>query len=83
MEGEIKKLKKAGKDMTILGSGSILTQLAEAGLIDTYQVMLDPVALGDGTPILQGLKHKLDLQLVQTRTFKSGVILLSYEPLKK
>lgn len=83
MEAEIKKLKQDGKDMTILGSGSILTQLAEAGLIDTYQIMLDPVALGSGTPLLQGLKHKLDLQLVQTRTFKSGVILLTYEPLKK
>ena len=44
---EIKKLKQTpGKDMTLLGSGSILTQLAEQGLIDEYQVMIDPVVIG-------------------------------------
>ena len=44
---EIKKLKATSKkDMTILGSGSILTQLAEAGLMDSFQFMVDPIALG-------------------------------------
>lgn len=84
IEAEVKKLKKeSGKDLTILGSGSILTQLAAAGLVDVYQVMIDPVALGDGTPYLSGLPHKLDLQLTETRAFKSGVVLLSYQPMKK
>jgi dihydrofolate reductase len=47
---EIKKMKQQpGKDMTVLGSGSILTQFAEKGLIDEYQIMVDPVVLGDGT----------------------------------
>ena len=41
---EVKKLKKNGKDMTILGSGSIVTLFAEHGLIDEYQIMVDPVA---------------------------------------
>jgi len=70
-----------GKDMCILGSGSIITQLADAGLIDEYQFMVDPVALGAGTPTFKGLKKKLDLKLTTSRTFKSGVILLSYQPL--
>ena len=84
IEAEVKKLKKeSGKDLTILGSGSILTQLAAAGLIDTYQVMIDPVALGGGTSYLSGLPHKLDLQLTGSRTFKSGVVLLTYQPIKK
>lgn len=74
---EIKKLKQLpGKNMTLLGSGSILTQLAEQGLIDEYQIMIDPVALGDGTPIFKGLKRRLSLKLTTTRTFKSGVVLL-------
>ena len=78
---EIKKMKQeSGKGMTLLGSGSIITQLAEQGLIEEYQIMVDPVALGAGTPIFKGLKHKLDLQHVDTRTFKSGVVLLSYRP---
>ena len=81
---EIKKRKKiSGKDMTLLGSGSILTQFAEQDLIDEYQIMVDPVVLGDGTPIFKGIKHKLDLRLTMTRTFKSGVVLLCYQPVEK
>ena len=81
---EVKKLKSASKkDMTILGSGSILTQLAEAGLMDSFQFMLDPIALGDGTPIFKGIGNKLDLKLTATRAFKSGAVLLSYESVKK
>jgi dihydrofolate reductase len=82
MVEEIKRLKQMpGKDLTVLGSGSILTQLAEAGLIDEYQLMIDPILLGDGTPIFKNLRHKLDLKLTATRTFNSGVVLLNYRPL--
>ena len=81
---EIKKMKRMpGKDMTLLGSGSILTQFAEQGLIDEYQIMVDPVVIGDGTPIFKGIKHKLDLKLTMTRAFKSGVVLLCYQPVEK
>lgn len=77
---EIKKLKQQpGNDITILGSGSIVTQLADAGLIDTYQFMIDPVAIGHGTPAFDGLQHKLDLELISSRVFKSGVVLLIYK----
>jgi dihydrofolate reductase len=81
---EIKKMKQMpGKDMTLLGSGSILTQFAEQGLIDEYQLMVDPVVLGEGTPIMNGIKHKLDLELTGIRPFRSGVVLLSYRPFEK
>lgn len=80
---EVKKLKQqSGKAITVLGSGSIVTQLAEQGLIDEYLLMIDPVVLGDGTPIFQNIKHPLDLVLTNTRAFKSGVVLLSYKPAK-
>ena len=78
---EIRKLKAVtGKVMTLMGSGSILTQLADRGLIDEYQIMVDPVVLGAGTKIFGALTHKLDLALKSTKTFKSGAVLLSYEP---
>jgi dihydrofolate reductase len=78
---EIKKMKKApGMDMTILGSGSIVTLFAEQGLIDEYQIMVNPVVLGDGIPLFKDMKIKLDLKLIATRPFKSGVVLLSYRP---
>jgi dihydrofolate reductase len=80
---EISKLKKMpGKDMTILGSGSIVTQFAEQGLIDEYEIMVDPVIIGQGTTMFKDIKRKLDLTLTATRTFKSGVVLLSYKPTK-
>jgi dihydrofolate reductase len=80
----VRKMKQhPGKDMTILGSGSIATQLAERGLIDEYQIMVDPVVLGEGTPIFKGIGHTLDLELTSTKTFKSGVVLLNYRPLEK
>jgi dihydrofolate reductase len=78
---EIRKLKQVpGRNMTLLGSGSVLTQLAELGLIDEYQVMVDPVALGAGTPVFKGIKQTLNLKLTATKAFKSGVVLLSYQP---
>jgi len=81
---EIQKMKRMpGKDMTLLGSGTIVNQFAEQGLIDEYQIMVDPVVIGDGTPIFKDIKHKLDLKLTATRTFKSGVVLLCYQPVEK
>jgi len=80
----IKNMKRQpGKNMTILGSGSIVTQFAQQGLIDEFQIMVDPVILGDGTPLFKGIRDRLNLRLIATRTFKSGAVLLSYEPMEK
>lgn len=77
----VKKLKKeSDHDLTILGSGSMVTQLADANLIDGYQIMIDPVALGAGTPIFHNMKKGLDLKLITSKVFKSGVVMLDYEP---
>jgi dihydrofolate reductase len=82
MVKEIKKMKQmSGKDMTLLGSGNILTQLANQGLIDEYQIMIDPVVISNGTPLFKDIKNKLNLKLTMTRTFKSGVVLLCYQPM--
>ena len=84
MVEEVKKLKaSAKKDMVILGSGSVLTQLAEAGLMDSYQFLLDPVALGAGTTLFNGMNRALNLTLTSSRTFKSGAVLLSYDSVNK
>jgi dihydrofolate reductase len=69
-----------GNSLTLLGSGSILTQFAQAGLIDEYIFMLDPVAIGSGTSVFRDLEHKLDLELTASKAFKSGVLLLNYVP---
>jgi len=77
---EVKKLKAGeGSPLTILGSGTIVTRLAEAGLIDSYTIMLDPVALGGGTAIFSGMQKTLNLKLSSSHVFKSGVVLLNYD----
>lgn len=81
---EVRNLKQsADKDITVLGSGSIITQLADAGLIDVFQFMIDPIVIGDGVTEFKGLSRKLKLKLTDSRTFKTGVVLLTYEPAHK
>jgi dihydrofolate reductase len=67
-------------DITILGSGSLVSQLAQHNLIDHFQLMVNPIVLGSGTPLFKGIQHRLNLKLVETRPFKSGVVLLTYVP---
>lgn len=81
-EKEITALKKGPKDLTILGSSILCTHLADVGLIDEYQVMIHPVALGEGTPFLSGLQQPLPLNLINTRSFPNGVVLQTYHPQK-
>jgi dihydrofolate reductase len=78
---EVRKLKsEAGPGMAILGSGSIIAQLALENVIDEYQMMVDPVALGKGRSMFQGIKEQLNLKLTNTRTFANGKVYLCYEP---
>jgi dihydrofolate reductase len=71
---------ETGPDMAILGSGSIVAQLAGAGLIDTFQVVVNPVALGAGKSLFSGLGKRLDLVLTNTRVFGNGSVVLWYAP---
>lgn len=81
MTGEVRRLRQEStRNLSLLGSGSVLTQLAGAGLVDEYSVMIDPVALGRGTPLFEGLPHQLNLELTGSRIFGSGVVLLTYRP---
>ena len=82
MIGEIRKMKREpGEDMAILGSGSIVSQLAQNGLIDEYQIVVIPVALGKGRTMFEGVKEKVPLKLTKTRAFSNGNVLLCYEPI--
>ena len=71
-----------GKDLTV-GGNKLAVSLAQSGLIDEFQIMVNPVVLGKGTPLFQGIKERLNLRLLTTRMFKSGNVLLCYEPLKQ
>jgi dihydrofolate reductase len=82
MVAEVRRMKKEpGEGMVILGSGSVVSQLAPEGLIDEYQVVVNPVVLGKGRTMFDGVKEKLNLKLTKTRTFGNGNVVLCYEPM--
>jgi dihydrofolate reductase len=68
----------SGENITILGSGSIVAQLAEENLIDEYQLMVNPIVLGKGRGLFDGIQKRLLLKLVKTRVFGNGIVLLYY-----
>ena len=81
LAAEIRKMKEApGSDMAILGSGSVVSQLAQEGLIDEFQIAVNPLVLGKGRTMFDGIKEKLTLKLTGSRTFRSGIVLLCYAP---
>ena len=76
----VRELKReAGPDMVILGSGTIVAQLAQEKLIDSYQLIVKPIVLGSGRTLFEGVKHALGLKLTQTRAFGNGSVLLGYQ----
>ena len=78
--GEMRNLKQSeGPDMVILGSGTIVSQFTQAGLIDSYQFIVCPVALGAGRSVFDGTTRRPRFTLGSTRAFKNGNVLLSYE----
>ena len=78
---ELARLKQQpGKDMIVLGSSNLAASLAERGLIDEFRIMINPVLLGGGTPLLHGIYQRLNLRLLSARPFASGNVLLSYAP---
>jgi len=78
---EVRKLKgEPGPVLVIMGSGSVVAQLAAAGLIDEYQLVVTPIALGKGRTLFEGLPKNMDLKLTHSRVFKNGKVLLNYAP---
>lgn len=78
---EVRKLKQgSGRNLTVLGSGSLVAQFARAGLIDEYEILLNPVVLGSGKTMFEGVKDRFRLRLVSSRVFGNGNVLLTYEP---
>jgi dihydrofolate reductase len=83
MVGEIRKLKQqSGKDLTVLGSGSLVSQLTQERLIDEYNILLNPVVIGRGKTMFEGVMERFPLKLTKTRVFGNGNILLNYEPVR-
>jgi dihydrofolate reductase len=82
MADEVRKMKQGtGPDLVILGSGSIVSQLAREQLVDEYQFVATPVILGKGRTMFDGIDEKQNLELINSRIFRNGNVLLCYKPL--
>jgi dihydrofolate reductase len=77
---EIRRMKsEPGPGLLILGSGEIVSQLSQAGLIDAWQLVVVPILLGRGRTLFEGVTGKPRLHLTQTRAFANGNVVCWYE----
>ena len=76
---EVNKLKNnPGKDIWLYGGASLITAFIDLGLVDEFRLSVHPVILGEGKPLFIDIKQRLNLTLMNTRTFSSGVVQLIY-----
>ena len=81
---EITKLKQQpGKNLLLFGGAGIARTLLRLGLIDEIRLNVDPVIIGAGKSLFGGILDRIDLKLLETRTFRSGVVGLNYEVVRK
>ena len=78
---EILKLKaREGGDIYLFGSADLASTLMRHNLIDEYHLGINPVILGSGTPLFKDSPERMPLKHIETRTLKSGVVILHYAP---
>jgi dihydrofolate reductase len=76
---EIEAMKKQpGKNMIVFGSGSLVSQLTQHGLIDEYQFVVNPILLGSGQPLFSGGSKSSGLDLLEVNKYQSGNVMLRY-----
>jgi dihydrofolate reductase len=80
LKDEILKLKQEQGKSILTGGSDIPSQLIQLGLVDEYHIVVHPVIAGEGRRLMEGisLQEKLQLKLVESKTFKSGAIFLHY-----
>lgn len=65
-------------DLVVLGSGSVVSQLAQEDLVDEYRMVFVPIIVGSGKTLVEGLAHRLPLELAEHRAFGNGNVVLTY-----
>jgi dihydrofolate reductase len=80
---EMKHAKDSESKDILVGSPSLIIALMKLNLIDEYQFNVHPVVVGSGLPLFKNINDRIILKLIKTKTFKSGAIIIFYEPTKK
>ena len=73
---EIKKEK--GKDIWLFGGAGLTTSLLNLGLVDELSLAVHPILLGGGKPLFNNIKDRIKLTLIDTKTFSTGLVSLTY-----
>jgi dihydrofolate reductase len=77
---EIKKIKQQpGKNILMFGSASVAHLLIQYNLVDDYWLFVNPILLGTGIPLFKNINDRINLKLIASNAFASGVIGLHYE----
>ncbi|MFY3791072.1 dihydrofolate reductase family protein [Ureibacillus sp. MALMAid1270] len=76
---EVMKIKnRPGKDIWLYGGASLITTFIQLGLVDEFRLSVHPVVLGEGKPLFSNIKERVNLKLVTTNHYSSGVVQLIY-----
>jgi dihydrofolate reductase len=76
---EVEKIKKEkGKDIWLFGGAGLTTSLLNLGLVDELSLAVHPVLLGGGKPLFSNIINRIHLTLVDTKTFSTGLVSLTY-----
>jgi dihydrofolate reductase len=78
---EISQLKQQlGKDIVISGSGALVRSLLDYGVLDELKLMVHPIVVGSGKKLFEDGEKRTELELVESKTFATGVVYLTYRP---
>ena len=83
IKGEILELKQQGGKNIVVGSPSLIVAMAKLNLIDEYQLSVQPTVLGNGLSLFKNIGERIDLKLINTKTFECGAVMLYYERVRK
>ncbi|HLG39731.1 MAG TPA: dihydrofolate reductase family protein [Chitinophagaceae bacterium] len=76
---EVEKIKKEkGKDIWLFGGASLTSSLMNEGLVDEIGLAVHPILLGGGKPLFSDIRQRIHLKLIDTKTYSSGLVSLSY-----
>ena len=78
---EISEIKRQpGKDIVISGSGALVRSLLDYGVLDELKLMVHPIIVGSGKKLFEDGEKRTPLELVESKTFTTGVVYLTYRP---
>ncbi|MBK8968672.1 MAG: dihydrofolate reductase family protein [Saprospiraceae bacterium] len=79
VEQQVREIKsRPGKDIWLFGGAALTANLLNAGLVDELSLAVHPIVLGSGKPLFSGIPERIPMQLLDAKTYSSGMVILTY-----